>query len=64
MLLVELALDFCVAWSAQDAREQGFGAEVLEDACRSIDMNGSHAAAWEAMTAAGVERTSSRDVRG
>lgn len=62
VVLVGLALDFCVAWSAQDALEQGFGAVVLEDACRAIDLNGSLDAAWEAMTAAGVERSSSADV--
>ena len=64
MVLVGLALDFCVAWSAQDAVDQGFGAVILEDACRAIDLNGSLDAAWEALTAAGVERASSADVLG
>ena len=64
MVLVGLALDFCVAWSAQDAVDQGFGAVILEDTCRAIDLNGSLAAAWEALTAAGVERASSADVLG
>jgi nicotinamidase/pyrazinamidase len=51
-----LATDFCVAWTAQDARKLGFQAAVIEDACRAIDLNGSLAKAWGAMTRAGVER--------
>ena len=51
-----LTTDFCVAWSALDARRFGFAAVVLEDACRAIDTQGSLASAWAAMRAAGVER--------
>ena len=54
-----LATDFCVAWSAQDARKLGFDALVIEDACRAIDTQGSLAAAWKDMLAAGVERVRS-----
>ncbi|MDP2061552.1 MAG: bifunctional nicotinamidase/pyrazinamidase [Phaeovulum sp.] len=50
-----LATDFCVAWSAIDAVRAGFGATVLLGACRAIDLNGSLAAARQAMRAAGVE---------
>ena len=60
--LIGLATDFCVAWSAQDALGGEFGAVVLEDACRDINMSGSLDAAWEAMTAAGVERATSADL--
>jgi nicotinamidase/pyrazinamidase len=35
--LVGLAFDFCVFWSARDARRLGFEAVVVEDACRAID---------------------------
>lgn len=52
-----LATDFCVAWSALDARAAGFEATVVEDACRAIDVNGSLERAWTQMTAAGVCRT-------
>lgn len=31
-----LALDFCVFWSAQDARALGYEVFVVEDACRAI----------------------------
>ena len=62
VFVVGLALDFCVAWSAQDARAAGFVTYVIEDACRAIDMNGSLEAAWGAMSAAGVQRIQSAEV--
>lgn len=55
--VVGLATDFCVAWTAMDARQAGFEVEVIEKACRGIDVDGSLAKAWEAMAAAGVVRT-------
>src|SRR5262252_2677090 len=54
-----LATDFCVAWTALDARKLGFDCVVVEDACRAIDMQGSLAAAWEKMQHAGVARVQS-----
>jgi nicotinamidase/pyrazinamidase len=54
-----LATDFCVAWTAQDARGAGFYAVVIEDASRGIDNQGSLAAAWDAMARAGVQRITS-----
>lgn len=54
-----LATDFCVAWSAMDARRFGLQAVVIEDACRAIDTSGSLAAAWQGMKKAGVRRLSS-----
>jgi nicotinamidase/pyrazinamidase len=42
--LAGLALDFCVRYSAEDARRLGFEAIVIEDACRGIDLAGSVAA--------------------
>ena len=54
-----LATDFCVAWTAIDARKAGFETYVVEDATRAIDLNGSLAAAWKDMTAAGVRRIQS-----
>ena len=51
-----LATDFCVAWTALDARSAGFEVSVHEAACRAIDLNGSLQAAWEQMRAAGVQR--------
>lgn len=51
-----LATDFCVAWTALDARAAGFDAAVIEAACRAIDLNGSLASAWAQMSQAGVQR--------
>jgi nicotinamidase/pyrazinamidase len=57
-----LATDFCVSWTAQDARKAGFDVYVIEDATRAIDLNGSLAAAWKAMAAKGVKRIQSGDL--
>ena len=62
LYLCGLATDYCVAWSAQDARAAGFEATVIEDACRAIDLNGSLARAWAHMAAAGVGRGQSTDI--
>ena len=60
--LAGLATDFCVAWSALDARKAGFQAGVIEDACRGIDLNGSLAKAWADMGKAGVRRLKSTEI--
>ena len=57
-----LATDFCVAWTALDARQAGFDTYVIEDACRGIDIQGSLAAAWAAMEKAGVKRIKAEDL--
>ncbi len=62
LYITGLATDFCVAWTALDARTAGFTACVIEDATRAIDLNGSLAAAWKAMAAAGVKRIQSSDL--
>jgi nicotinamidase/pyrazinamidase len=62
VFITGLATDFCVAWTAVDARQAGLTTYVVEDACRAIDVNGSLAKAWEDMTAAGVKRIQSSDL--
>ncbi len=52
--LAGLATDFCVLYSALDARAAGFEVVVAADACRGIDLDGSLARALRAMAAAGV----------
>lgn len=52
---VGLATDYCVRFSAVDARKQGFEATVIESACRAIDLEGSLAEAKKEMTGLGVE---------
>jgi nicotinamidase/pyrazinamidase len=54
-----LATDFCVAWTALDARAAGFETTVIEDACRAIDLEGSLARAWSEMAQTGVRRVQS-----
>lgn len=51
-----VATDYCVAWTALDARTAGFEAVVVDDACRAIDLDGSLERAWRDMRAAGVVR--------
>jgi nicotinamidase/pyrazinamidase len=43
VFIAGLAFDFCVRYSAQDARREGLQVTVIEDACRGIDVNGSMA---------------------
>jgi nicotinamidase/pyrazinamidase len=62
LFVAGLATDFCVAWTALDARKAGFEAYVIEDACRGIDTQGSLAKAWADMAKAGVKRIQSSDI--
>lgn len=51
---VGLATDYCVAYSALDARKLGLETKVLLDSCRGIDLNGSVNTMLETMRLAGV----------
>lgn len=62
--VVGLATDFCVGWTAQDAAAAGLEAFVIEEACRAIDLDGSLARAWAAMTASGVRRITAEQLPG
>ena len=62
LFVTGLATDFCVAWTALDARKAGFVVYVIEDACRGIDINGSVAAAWTEMARVGIRRIQSGDI--
>lgn len=52
--LVGLATDYCVAFSALDARDEGFDVTVRLDACRAIDLGGSLETMLDKMREAGV----------
>ncbi|MGN0932196.1 bifunctional nicotinamidase/pyrazinamidase [Falsigemmobacter intermedius] len=54
LTLAGLATDFCVAFSALDARALGFDVTVRLDLSRGIDLGGSLASMTERMRAAGV----------
>lgn len=62
LFFVGLATDFCVGWSALDARKEGFDAVLIDDACCAIDFNGSLDAAHTAFTENGVTVINSGDV--
>jgi nicotinamidase/pyrazinamidase len=49
-----LAFDFCVRYSAEDARREGFAVVVIEDACRGIDVDGSIAATHASFAPLGI----------
>ncbi len=54
VFLAGLAFDFCVRYSAEDAKREGFAVFVVEDACRGIDVDGSVAATRASLTGLGV----------
>jgi nicotinamidase/pyrazinamidase len=62
VFVVGLATDFCVAWTAIDARATRFESFVIEDATRGIDANGSLARAWTEMHGAGVQKIIGADL--
>lgn len=62
VVIVGLATDFCVSWTAQDAASAGLETLVVEEACRAIDLGGSLAKAWADMTALGVKRIGPNDL--
>ena len=56
LVIVGLATDYCVVDTALDARRLGFGASVVEEAVRAVDLSeGDGARAIERMRHAGVE---------
>ena len=63
VVICGLALDFCVSFSAVDARRLGFEVTVLAGLCRAIDTGGSLARAMDDMAAAGVRLVDDLDSR-
>ena len=62
VFLTGLAYDYCVGYSALDARRIGLEAVVLKDACRAIDLNGSVAAIEREFAQAGVQVLNTADL--
>jgi nicotinamidase/pyrazinamidase len=62
VFLAGLAYDFCVGYSALDARRLGLEAVVLRDACRAIDLGGSVAKIEAEFDLAGVRVIESAEV--
>ena len=61
LICVGLATDFCVRFSAEDARRLGFESIVVEDACRAIDLQGSLTSALSSFAASDVAIVTSID---
>lgn len=62
LYLAGLATDYCVAFSALDAKRLGFETHVVVDACRAIDLNGSLNQQMHAMRQAGIGLVSSDEI--
>ena len=59
---VGLATDYCVRYSAEDARRLGFETVLVADACRAIDLGGSLAAGMTAVKSTGVSVIESHQI--
>ena len=55
VVLCGLALDYCVAWSALDAKQAGFDVAVMVEASAAIDLEGSRRKMLTEMRRAGVK---------
>jgi nicotinamidase/pyrazinamidase len=62
VFLAGLALDFCVRYSAEDAKRETFEVVVVEDACRAIDVDGSLDDTRLSFTALGIERANAEAI--
>lgn len=62
IFLAGLAYDFCVRYSAEDAKRAGFEVCVIEDACRAIDLNGSRAGTKRALSSLGIAETTAQSL--
>jgi len=54
LIFCGLALDYCVAWSAIDARQAGFDVAVVQEATAAIDLEGSKKRMLTEMRQAGI----------
>ncbi|MFO1158844.1 MAG: bifunctional nicotinamidase/pyrazinamidase [Reyranellaceae bacterium] len=55
LVMCGLALDYCVGWSALDARQAGFEVAVVQAATAAIDLDGSRQRMLSEMRQAGVK---------
>ncbi|MCK4302965.1 MAG: bifunctional nicotinamidase/pyrazinamidase [Candidatus Eisenbacteria sp.] len=62
LFLAGLATDFCVLYSAMDARRLGFDVVLVQDACRAVDREDSLQRALNQMGKAGVLFARSRQI--
>ena len=63
VVVMGLATDYCVKYTALDAAAEGFAVTLVEDGCRGVDLSpGDSAAAVAEMREAGVELTVSDEL--
>lgn len=63
VFVLGLATDYCVKFTALDARQDGFATYLIEDGCRGVELaTGDSDAAIEAMRGAGVVVLDSGDI--
>lgn len=55
IICVGLAFDYCVRYSAEDAKILGFDVEVIEQATKAIDLNGSAEATRKSFSERGIQ---------
>jgi nicotinamidase/pyrazinamidase len=63
IFLAGLAYDFCIRYSAEDAKAAGFEVLVVEDACRAIDVGGSADATRRTLATLGVTSLTAHALR-
>ncbi|WP_165313841.1 bifunctional nicotinamidase/pyrazinamidase [Vibrio ziniensis] len=62
LVIVGLATDYCVKFTAIDAVSLGFKTSIVQDACRGVEMaTGDVESAWKQMKQAGCKLVQSRD---
>lgn len=65
LVIVGLATDYCVKFTALDAVSLGFKTTVVQDACRGVEMaQGDVESAWKQMKQAGCKLVQSEDIIG
>jgi len=63
VFIAGLATDYCVKFTALDARDLGYNVTVIEDACRGVNLNPDDSAdAFDAMRRAGIDVISSANI--
>ncbi|WFF37977.1 nicotinamidase [Moraxella nasibovis] len=62
VVVVGIATDFCVAWTAMDAARLGYECTVVTDLSAAIDVDGSYQAAAHQMNALGVRLVELKDI--
>ena len=63
LYITGLATDFCVKWTALDGRKLGYDVNLITDAVKGIDIEGSVEKAMDEMKEVGVKMMTSTDIK-